>query len=218
MFKSFLNCLSTCLRDPLHHPENLPTSGIGAKKGNPHTGGWHHQRKWEGAAYFFPPNHKEGSEVRCGRPHLGSLSAVQQWFRRASHKKNLQRNGTQDFQILFQRAKRIVPTKKNGLLADFQVYVPELVNFHVCWSCTSGCRTISSAPTSMTLTVRAPLMSVTQRLFSSPWATFLWLIARLGTRAVKWEANSAMYSHVTYDHTRIVSVPLVHYWPRLEWP
>lgn len=119
MFKSFLNCLSTCLRDPLHHPENLPTSGIGAKKGNPHTGGWHHQRKWEGAAYFFPPNHKEGSEVRCRRPHLGSLSAVQQWFRRASHKKNLQRNGTQDFQILFQRAKRIVPTKKNGLFGGF---------------------------------------------------------------------------------------------------
>lgn len=68
---------------------------------------------------FFPPNHKEGSEVRCRRPHLGSLSAVQQWFRRASHKKNLQRNGTQDFQILFQRAKRIVPTKKNGLFGGF---------------------------------------------------------------------------------------------------
>lgn len=61
---------------------------------------------------FFPPNHKEGSEVRCRRPHLGSLSAVQQWFRRASHKKNLQRSGTQDFQILFPKGKTNSAHKK----------------------------------------------------------------------------------------------------------
>lgn len=31
----------------------------------------------------------------------------------------------------------------------------------------------------------------------------------LGTRAVKWEANSAMYDHVIYDQSRTVSVPLL---------
>jgi len=45
----------------------------------------------------------------------------------------------------FPKGKMNSAHKKNGLLADFHVYVPELVNFHVCWSCTSGCRTISSA-------------------------------------------------------------------------
>lgn len=49
----------------------------------------------------------------CERSLVASKSAVLERSLMASHKKNLQRSGSQDIQILFQRANLIVPRKKS---------------------------------------------------------------------------------------------------------